>query len=62
MKHCTVYQFILFLSTDKPGSPEDLKVSDVYADHCTLSWKHPTDDGGADINGEYFSIYVCHSS
>ncbi|KAK2158172.1 hypothetical protein LSH36_175g03003 [Paralvinella palmiformis] len=35
---------------DKPGSPEDLKVSDVYADHCTLSWKHPTDDGGADIN------------
>ena len=39
--------------TDKPGSPEDLKLSDVYADHCTLSWKPPSDDGGADVSGNY---------
>ena len=36
---------------DKPSPPENLQVSDVYADHCKLSWKPPADNGGADISG-----------
>ncbi|KAK5968521.1 Twitchin [Trichostrongylus colubriformis] len=32
---------------DKPSPPNGpLDVKDVYADHCTLEWKPPDDDGG----------------
>lgn len=35
---------------DKPSAPEGpLNVSDVYADHMTLDWKPPADDGGIPI-------------
>lgn len=35
---------------DKPGVPEGpLKVSDVFADKATVSWKKPADDGGSPI-------------
>ena len=44
--------------TDKPASPEDLSVSDVYADHCKLSWKPPADDGGAEVTGNVLQ-YLC---
>jgi len=36
---------------DKPSKPQDLSVKEMFADHCTLSWKPPQDDGGADISG-----------
>jgi hypothetical protein len=36
---------------DKPPAPSDLNVKDIFADHCTLTWKPPTDDGGAEIMG-----------
>ena len=33
----------------KPGSPEDLKVDDITAEGCKLSWTPPAKDGGAPI-------------
>lgn len=37
---------------DKPGAPEGpLKVTDVFQDNATLSWKKPLDDGGVPITG-----------
>ena len=39
-------------TTDKPTAPEDLVVSDVFAETCKLSWKPPADDGGGAIAGE----------
>ena len=38
---------------DKPKPPEDLKVSDVFADNCKLNWEPPKDDGGSPITGSY---------
>uniref|UniRef100_A0A1I7XRB2 non-specific serine/threonine protein kinase n=1 Tax=Heterorhabditis bacteriophora TaxID=37862 RepID=A0A1I7XRB2_HETBA len=36
---------------DKPSSPNGpLDVLDVYADHCTLDWRAPDDDGGIPID------------
>lgn len=41
---------ILLLCVDKPSAPEGpLKVSDVHAEGCTLSWKKPEDNGGLPI-------------
>lgn len=35
---------------DKPGMPEGpLKVSDIHAEGCTLTWREPDDDGGTPI-------------
>lgn len=37
---------------DRPGPPiGPLKVSDVTADNCVLTWAPPADDGGAKIEG-----------
>lgn len=37
---------------DRPGAPVGpLKVSDVTADNCVLTWAPPADDGGAKIEG-----------
>uniref|UniRef100_A0A665TCS8 Titin n=1 Tax=Echeneis naucrates TaxID=173247 RepID=A0A665TCS8_ECHNA len=37
---------------DRPGPPVGpLKVSDVTADNCVLTWAPPVDDGGAKIEG-----------
>lgn len=36
--------------TDKPGLPEDLLVSDVNKESCTLKWNKPNDDGGSAIS------------
>lgn len=36
--------------TDKPSPPNGpLKVSDVHAEGCKLSWKPPDDDGGQPV-------------
>jgi hypothetical protein len=34
-----------------PAAPDAPVPADVFADHCTLSWTPPTDDGGAPITG-----------
>ncbi|VDK78974.1 unnamed protein product [Dibothriocephalus latus] len=34
---------------DKPSPPRDLEVFDVFAEHCSLKWKPPLDDGGCPI-------------
>ncbi len=38
-----------FYIIDKPSPPEEIKVEDVFAEHCKLSWKPPADDGGGEI-------------
>jgi len=45
-------QRIILCYPDKPGAPKDLVAKEVFADHCTLAWKPPTDDGGAELSGE----------
>ena len=35
--------------SDPPGPPLDPQVTDMLADQCTLSWRAPADDGGADV-------------
>ncbi|VDM69455.1 unnamed protein product [Strongylus vulgaris] len=46
--HVTV---IAYEVSDKPSPPNGpLEVSDVHADHCTLDWKPPDDDGGIPID------------
>lgn len=47
---------MFYLSSDKPGPPSDLNVKDIFADHCTLSWAAPKDDGGAEISGNYVNF------
>lgn len=37
--------------TDPPGAPEAPKVSDIFKDHCTLTWEPPAEDGGSPILG-----------
>ncbi|RZF42380.1 hypothetical protein LSTR_LSTR004188 [Laodelphax striatellus] len=34
---------------DVPNPPQDMEITDVYATRCKISWKHPTDNGGAPI-------------
>ena len=41
---------------DKPSAPKDIKVSDVFADNCKLSWTPPEDDGGGEISGESYAF------
>uniref|UniRef100_A0A672IA26 Titin n=1 Tax=Salarias fasciatus TaxID=181472 RepID=A0A672IA26_SALFA len=42
---------------DRPGPPGGpLKVSDVTADNCVLTWTPPADDGGAKIEGYEWTI------
>ena len=36
---------------DPPGPPIELTADEVTKSTCTLSWKPPTDDGGAPIEG-----------
>lgn len=37
---------------DKPTAPQGpLVVEDVHAEHATLKWKKPKDDGGSDLRG-----------
>ena len=45
-----------WLFIDKPGTPENLQVSDVYAEHCKLAWNPPTDDGGGEVTGKHYSV------
>ena len=42
----------ILCNLDKPGAPDDVVVSEIFADNCQLSWKPPTDNGGADIQGK----------
>ncbi|CAL8090942.1 unnamed protein product [Calicophoron daubneyi] len=35
--------------TTHPDSPEEVNVEEMFADHCTLSWKPPEKDGGLPI-------------
>lgn len=34
---------------DKPTPPASCRVNEVFADHCTVHWTPPVDDGGTDI-------------
>ena len=36
---------------DPPGPPENLTVTEMFNDHCTLSWQPPKEDGGAEVTG-----------
>ncbi|CAH8634151.1 unnamed protein product [Dicrocoelium dendriticum] len=36
---------------DKPDAPDDVKVAELFADHCKLEWKAPEHDGGSPITG-----------
>lgn len=38
---------------DKPTAPKDLKVSEVFAEHCKLNWTPPEDNGGGEITGKW---------
>ena len=51
---------ICWLFVDKPGAPENLQVSDVYAEHCKLSWNPPTDDGGSEVTGKARFPFKCN--
>ncbi|KAL3982100.1 Fibronectin type III domain family protein [Acanthocheilonema viteae] len=43
---------------DKPSSPEGpLNVTGIYADHATLDWKPPIDDGGLPIDNYVVERY-----
>ena len=46
-------------TTDKPTAPEDLEVSEVFAETCKLSWKPPADDGGGAIAGTWNDHLTC---
>lgn len=53
---CFIHTLFLFTLADKPLPPTDLNVKEIFADHCTLTWKPPTDDGGGDITGLYIEF------
>lgn len=48
---------IIFRRPDKPSPPRDVGVSEVYADHCTVDWKPPADDGGGTITGTVHTFH-----
>ena len=39
------------IGTDLPGSPIDLKITDVWSFNVAIEWKAPKDDGNCDIIG-----------
>lgn len=41
----------LWLSVDKPGPPQNVKIVDVWGFNVALEWKPPQDDGNAPITG-----------
>ena len=48
-KVCTVSADITLDVLDKPGLPENLKVTDVGEETATLEWHVPSDNGGSDV-------------
>lgn len=48
-----LFNFSLCGSTDLPGPPRDLKISDVTRGTCRLTWKPPECDGGERVKS-YF--------
>ena len=43
---------MLFIYTDKPMRPTGpLKPVEIRADHITVEWKKPEDNGGSEISG-----------
>jgi len=55
-KHCLYTARFNFVHLDKPGGCENIQVSDIGSDNCTLSWSTPTDNGGLEITGNDNSI------
>ncbi|KAL3313329.1 hypothetical protein Ciccas_008070, partial [Cichlidogyrus casuarinus] len=45
---------------DKPTEPTNFEVSDIFADHCKLSWNPPKDDGGCEITD--YIVEKCDTS
>lgn len=39
------------MSSDEPGTPRDLRVSEYWTDFISLAWEAPESDGGAPITG-----------
>ena len=39
------------LPPDKPSSPENLRVTEIWSDHMMLQWEPPSSDGGSPITG-----------
>jgi hypothetical protein len=38
-------------------------VDDIFAENCTLKWKAPADDGGAEVTGtEYKHLPIIYKS
>ena len=37
--------------SDEPGSPQDLRVTEYWTDHISITWQPPETDGGAPITG-----------
>lgn len=40
--------FLIFFS-DVPTPPQDMKITDIFATKCKISWKTPQDHGGSPI-------------
>ena len=59
---CTLARYLTILTVcacaDKPGAPENLQASDVFAEHCKLSWNPPTDDGGSEVTGTHDPLHA----
>lgn len=43
--------YFVFLISDLPGPPQNLKVIDVWGFNVALEWKPPKDNGNCDITG-----------
>lgn len=44
-------RFVHVSSADKPGPPQNIKLTDVWGFNAALEWTPPQDDGNAQILG-----------
>ena len=50
-RYCSPWLLFHSLFPDVPSAPDAPQVTEVFGDHCVLTWKAPSSDGGCPLSG-----------